>query len=119
MMYPGTDIIEIERMAAALQRRPQLAERLFTMREREDLSRKGPRSYAARFAGKEAVLKTLGTGLRGLNWHDVEIISDSSGEPVVYLSARASALALARGGSGVKVSLAHNQTQAIAFAVLI
>ena len=118
-MYPGTDIIEIERMAAALQRRPELAERLFTPREREDLRSKGPRSYAARFAGKEAVLKALGTGLRGLSWHDVEIISSPGGEPAVNLSPRAKALAEARGGSGVRVSLAHSQTQAIAFAVLV
>ena len=117
-MYPGVDIIEIERVAAALKRRPKLAERLFTSRERENLQRKNPQSYAARFAAKEAVLKALGTGLRGLNWHDVEILSDPHGEPVVFLSAKARELALARGGSGVRVSLAHNQTQAVAFAVL-
>jgi len=117
-MYPGIDLIEIERVAQAFKRQPKLYERLFTTRERENLISKGIQSYAARFAGKEAVLKTLGTGLRGLAWHDIEILSDSSGEPLVYLSARAMDLVLARGGSQVRVSLSHNRTQAIAFAVL-
>jgi len=117
-MYPGIDIIEIERVAFAFNRHPKLYERLFTIRERENLVNKDIQSYAARFAGKEAVLKTLGTGLRGLAWHDVEILSDSSGEPLVYLSSRALDLVLARGGSKVRVSLSHNRTQAMAFAIL-
>lgn len=117
-MYPGIDIIEIERVIIAFKRQPKLYERLFTTRERADLINKGIQSYAARFAGKEAVLKTLGTGLRGLAWHDIEILSDPSGEPLVYLSARARELVTARGGSQVRVSLSHNRTQAIAFAIL-
>ena len=117
-MYPGIDIIEIERVALAFERQPKLYERLFTTRERENLINKGIQSYAARFAGKEAVLKTLGTGLRGLTWHDVEILSDLSGEPLVYLSSRAMDLVLARGGSRMRVSLSHNRTQAMAFALL-
>jgi holo-[acyl-carrier protein] synthase len=117
-MYHGIDIIEIERVVIAFKRQPKLYERLFTTRERENLINKGSQSYAACFAGKEAVLKTLGTGLRGLAWHDIEILSDSSGEPLVYLSSRATALVLARGGSQVRVSLSHNRTQAIAIAIL-
>lgn len=117
-MYPGIDIIEIERVVQAFKRQPKLYERLFTDRELKNLIDKGIQSYAARFAGKEAVLKTLGTGLRGLAWHDIEILSGSSGEPLVYLSSRAMALVLARGGSQVRVSLSHSRSQAIAFAIL-
>lgn len=117
-MYPGIDIIEIERVAQALKRQPRLFERLFTNRERESLQGKGIQSYAARFAGKEAVLKTLGTGLQGLSWHDVEIISNPEGEPIVYLSPRAMNHVSTRGGSQVRVSLSHNHTQAMAFAIL-
>lgn len=117
-MYPGIDIIEIERVVMAFKRQPKLYDRLFTIRERENLLNKGIQSYAARFAGKEAVLKTLGTGLRGLAWHDIEILSASSGEPLVYLSSKAMDLVLARGGSQVRVSLSHNRTQAMAFAIL-
>lgn len=118
-MYPGLDIIEIERVAEAFKRQPKLYERLFTTRERENLINKGIQSYAARFAGKEAVLKALGTGLRGLTWHDIEILnSDSSGEPLIYLSSRAMELVVHRGGSQVRISLSHNRTQAMAFAIL-
>lgn len=117
-MYPGIDSIEIERLAMAFKRQPKLYERLFTSKELENLMDKGVQSYAARFAGKEAVLKTLGTGLRGLSWHDIEIISDISGEPLVYLSSRAMDLLKDRGGSQVRISLTHNRTQAMAFAIL-
>jgi len=117
-MYPGIDIIEIERVAQAFKRQPRLFERLFTIREQEALIGKGIQSYAARFAGKEAVLKTLGTGLHGLSWYDIEILSNDRGEPLVYLSLRAMDIVSARGGSQVRVSLSHNKTQAIAFAIL-
>lgn len=117
-MYPGIDIIEIERVFEAHKRQPKLFERLFTSREREGLQGKGIPSYAARFAGKEAVLKTLGTGLSGLSWHDIEILNSLAGEPIVHLSSRAMDLARARGGSKVRVSLTHDRTQAMAFAIL-
>lgn len=117
-MYPGIDIIEIERVAQAHKRQPKLFERLFTMRECENLQGKGIQSYAARFAGKEAILKTFGTGLSGLSWHDIEILSNSRGEPMVYLSTKAVDQVKARGGSQVRVSLTHNRTQAMAFAIL-
>ncbi|EHQ87677.1 holo-ACP synthase [Desulfosporosinus youngiae] len=117
-MYPGIDIIEIERVEQAFKRQPKLFERLFTIREREALIGKGIQSYAARFAAKEAVLKTLGVGLQGLAWHDIEILSNPKGEPLVYLSSRAMEQVQARGGSHVRVSLSHNRTQAMAFAIL-
>jgi holo-[acyl-carrier protein] synthase len=117
-MYPGVDIIEIERVASALERQPRLTERLFTLRERENLTGKGIQSYAARFAGKEAILKTMGTGLKGLSWHDIEIISNPSGEPLVLLSSKAKDLLKVRGGAQIRVSLTHNRSVAMAFAIL-
>nr|MDA8228262.1 4'-phosphopantetheinyl transferase superfamily protein [Desulfitobacterium hafniense] len=52
-MYPGIDIIEIERFDKATKRQPKILERLFTPNEREHLADKGIQSWAARFAGKE------------------------------------------------------------------
>lgn len=118
MVYPGVDIIEIERFRLACERQPRLSARLFTSRELEQLAAKGIQSQAARFAGKEAVLKALGTGLNGLSWHDIEILGAETGEPDVHLSTRARALLAARGGTEIKVSLSHNRTQAIALAIL-
>jgi len=118
-MYPGIDIIEITRFNQACSRHPRLWQRLFTDRELADLQGSQAGSPAARFAGKEAVLKALGTGLRGLSWHDVEILPNDLGEPVVYLSEKAKQRALARGGNSVRVSLSHSKENAIALAVCV
>jgi holo-[acyl-carrier protein] synthase len=58
----GIDLLEIERLERALQRRPRLAERLFTDAELEyALARARPGQHlAARFCAKEAVAKALG-----------------------------------------------------------
>ncbi|KUO63103.1 MAG: hypothetical protein APF84_11285 [Gracilibacter sp. BRH_c7a] len=117
-MYPGTDIIEISRFKGACQRNPRITQRLFTLRELNEKSAENGASLAARFAGKEAVLKALGTGLRGLSWHDIEIISNEVGEPQVYLSSKAREVALSRGAGEVRVSLSHSKDLAIAVAIL-
>lgn len=117
-MYPGVDIIEIARFAQACSRQPRLLARLFTNRELEALVTSSPSSLAARFAGKEAVLKALGTGLRGLSWHDVEILNNDLGEPIVILSEKAKDIAESRGGHTVRLSLSHSRDNAVAMAIL-
>lgn len=117
-MIPGIDMIEIKRFKQACERRPKIRERLFTRREIRDLESKGIESWAARFAGKEAVLKTLGTGLSGLTWHDLEILSEDSGEPIVYLTLKAQSLMKARGGIQIRLSLSHEREYAVAMAIL-
>jgi len=82
------------------------------------MNRKDFAHPAVRFAGKEAVLKALGTGLRGLSWHDIEIFTNQLGEPFVVLSERAQKIAGSRGGNAVKISLSHNKDNAVAFAIL-
>jgi len=118
IVYPGVDIIEIARFRQACGRQPRLLARLFTARELAAVKRDNMPSLAARFAGKEAVLKALGTGLSGLTWHDIEIISNERGEPLVFLSERARSVALSRGGSCVRLSLAHSRDNAVAVAIL-
>ena len=73
----GLDLIEIERIRAALDRYPRFRERCFTEAERAYCdSRANPaQHYAARFAGKEAVGKALGFGVaRAFAWRDIEIV---------------------------------------------
>ena len=48
-----------------------------------------PSSLAVRFAGKEAVIKALGIYVKGIGWKESEILSDSSGQPLVYLYGKA------------------------------
>lgn len=117
-MFPGVDIIEIERFAKACQRQPKIVDRLFTLREQNDLLGKSMQSWAGRFTAKEAVLKALGTGLQGMTWQDVEIINGPMGEPLAFLSKRAEDIVKARGGSKVRVSISHDRSKAIALAII-
>lgn len=118
-MYPGIDIIEIKRFELACQRNSRIVNRLFTERELESVKGKRAETLAGRFAAKEAVLKALGTGLRGLSWHDIEILSNKVGEPKVYLSEKAMETALTRGGNEVRLSITHSKEHAAALAILV
>lgn len=113
----GMDLIEIDRVEAALERRPALAERLFSPGElayANERARPG-RHLAARFAAKEAVVKAIGE--HGVPISQVEIRIDGSGAPRVELSGRASEIALAR-GLEVSVSLTHSREIAGAVALV-
>jgi holo-[acyl-carrier protein] synthase len=112
----GIDLLEIERLERALERRPNLAQRLFTDAERAyAASRARPGQHlAARFCAKEAVAKAL--GLTAWSFRDVEVIS-GSGAPTVRLRGVAAERAAAL-GVGVRVSLTHTTRDAAAVAIL-
>ena len=81
----GTDIVEISRVGKALVN-PRFRERVYTPAERRYCEGRGASmtaSFAARFAGKEAVLKAFGTGLRGGTLQEIEILPDELGCPQV------------------------------------
>lgn len=69
---------------------------------------------AGRFAAKEAVLKMLGTGLRGVSWQDIEVIIDDYGKPEVVLSGNAERMAKKLGITRIYISLSHEEEYAIA-----
>jgi holo-[acyl-carrier protein] synthase len=107
----GIDLIEIERVERALERRPRLAGRLFTPAElayARGHARPG-RHLAARFAAKEAVIKALG---QGVPLSQIEVVS---GEPPrVALHGQA---AEAAGGTEIAISLTHSDETAAAVAI--
>ena len=116
----GTDIIEIERMKKAMGREEFLA-RVFTQEERTYCDGRGAgraASYAARWAGKEAVLKAFGTGLRQGTLLNVEIVPDVLGAPEVHLSGFFAALAEERGVWRIHLSLSHAREYAVAQCIL-
>jgi holo-[acyl-carrier protein] synthase len=90
----GTDIIEIERMHKSIERHGQhFLNRLFTQKEQDYCYKfKNPAPhFAGRFAAKEAIVKALGTGFGvHIAWHDIEVLNDEYGKPIVYLSSEAS-----------------------------
>ena len=112
----GLDLLEIERLERAIERRPGLATRLFTDAERAyAASRARPGQHlAARFCAKEAVAKAL--GMKAWSWQDVEVPSGGEEAEVVLrgdMEVRAGEL-----GVRVAVSLTHTRTMAGAVAVL-
>lgn len=117
----GVDIVEIDRMKRALERHPQMRERLFSATERAycDRRNKPEIHYAMRFAAKEAVLKALGTGFRGMRFRDVEVMRDENGRPVPTLHGRAKQVAEERGVIELHLSLSFTHSTAVASAVAI
>lgn len=128
MLYTGIDLIEIDRMEAAVARwGDRLLRRVFTASERAAYGEKVP-SLAVRWAGKEAVAKLLGVGLRGLGgqshpdavaWIDIEILADPLGRPLITLHGRAASRAQALGLGPIAVSFSHTRLHAIASAVAL
>ena len=109
----GIDVVDVARFGATLDRTPALRDRLFTAGER-DLPLN---SLAARFAAKEALAKALGAPV-GLHWHDAEVVSESSGRPVMELRGSVLARADELGVASVHVSLSHDAGIASAVVVL-
>lgn len=108
----GIDVIEIERVERALERRPRLRERLFTPAELEyaDARARPGRHLAARFAAKEAVIKALGAP--GVGPGSIEIVAGEP--PTARLSGNAAELA---GDREISVSLTHSRDTAAAVAL--
>jgi holo-[acyl-carrier protein] synthase len=113
----GLDLLEIDRLARALERRPRLAERLFTAGERAFAAERGEpaRHLAVRFCAKEAVAKAL--ALTDGDWHDVEVLGGGNRPPSVRLSGRARSRAEELGVE-VEISLTHSKNTAGAVAML-
>ena len=116
-MRVGIDLIEIERIRRALERYPGFRERCFTEAEREYCeSRSNPvESYAGRFAGKEAVGKALGCGVR-FTWREIEIAGRP--KPGVRLSGRTKAWAERVQAGEIDLSMTHSRELAAAIAVV-
>ena len=116
-MRIGVDLIEIDRVRRALDRHPGFRERCFTDAERAycDSKPNPPQHYAARFAGKEAVGKALGCGVR-FTWREIEIAGRP--KPGVRLSGRSQAAAERLGIAQIDLSMTHSRGLAAAICVV-
>lgn len=114
MPVVGCDVVAVARMRRLLAERPEAAERLFTTIELEDAHRGGVdpdgdvavERLAARFAAKEATRKALGG--RGPGLTSIEIRTDDTGAPSVWIEGRR---------SGLACSLSHDAGVAMAVVV--
>jgi holo-[acyl-carrier protein] synthase len=113
----GIDIIEIERVARVLDRHGQrFLNRVYTARERERYGNR-VQELAARFAAKEATMKALGTGIRGVRWRDIEVLPNRRGKPILILHETAQRRAKLLGLTHFSVSLTHSRGDAMAVVV--
>ncbi len=120
----GTDIIEVDRIKASLDNKVngRFSARVFTPEEVKYCESKNAskyQSYAARFAGKEAVSKAFGTGI-GENalFNEIEILNDQNGKPYVNLYGRAKQYYESLGASGISITLSHCREYAVAYAAI-
>lgn len=116
----GTDLAAVEDVVAGiLAHGERYLDRLFTVRERTDAG-DDPERLAARFAGKEAVVKLLRPAPdQAIPLREVAIVLDDHGAPTVELTGAAAALADAIGCGTIAVSLAHERGLAVATAVAL
>ncbi|MFC1990025.1 holo-ACP synthase [Chloroflexota bacterium] len=118
MHYTGVDIIEIARIKSAVDRwGARFLHRIYTDSELEICGKKSS-PLAVRFAGKEAVMKALGTGTKGISWREIEILPEPGGKPALNLYGKAKDKASNLGLGELAISLSHSREYAIAFVVV-
>lgn len=114
----GIDIIEIKRIEKAIARYGQkFLDRIFTSKEQSYCLKHTmhARHFSGRFAAKEAVVKSLGTGItERVGWNDIEILNNTAGKPVVHLSSR---LKESFGDLSIEISISHCKEYATAVAI--
>ena len=117
----GTDIVEVERVKKKVESDHGFREKIFTQVEIDycESQTNKAENYAARFAAKEAFLKALGTGWRGeMAFHEIEVVRDEMGKPLLSLSGNAQKEATGRGVRSIHLSLSHIKTIAQAVVIL-
>ena len=114
----GVDIIEIGRIAKAVERWGQrFLGRTYTDGELAYCRGRAPQ-LASRFAAKEAMMKALGTGRRGVDWKEIEVVRQRGGAPTIQLHGRALGVAMRLGVSQTALSLSHSHEYAVASVVI-
>ena len=113
----GVDIIEIHRIKQAVLRwQDTFLKRVYSDSELEYCGNRYS-SLAARFAAKEAVVKTLGANARGLSWREIEILPGENDAPYVKLTGNTLKQAEKLGLTEVSISMSHCKEYAVAFSV--
>ena len=113
----GTDIEDISRFRKINREKDSIfLNKIFTEKEL-DYSFSTTKSYqhlAARYAGKEAVVKALSSvGKKSINYKDIEILNNDNGVPKVSLNNDDF------NGLNITISLSHSDDRALAFAVIV
>ncbi len=117
MLTTGVDIVEIQRIQKLVERWGQrFLHRIFTEEELRYCRGRAP-SLAARFAAKEATMKALGTGIRGVGWREIEVVRQRGEAPTIHLYGGALRRAESIGLKELALALTHSREYAIASVV--
>jgi len=119
----GTDIVEIPRIGKMIERHGEhFLQRVYTEEEIRYCQRRKEsfQHFAGRWAAKEAVMKTLGTGwTRGVGWLDIEVATKRSGQPFIIIHGSAREIADHLGIGDVLISISHCRAYAMATAIAL
>ena len=116
-MVTGVDIIEVSRVGGVVARYgDRFVRRIYTEGEIAYSRGRAPQ-LAARFAAKEAVMKALGTGIRGVRWRDIEVVRRRGRAPSIKLHGTALARAERMGIDNLALAISHSESYAVAFVV--
>ena len=117
MLVTGVDIIEIDRVERVYaEYGERFLRRIYTPGEIAYCRGRAPQ-LASRFAAKEAVMKLLGTGIRGVRWRDIEVVRARGQAPSIRLHGTATARAERIGLTDIALSLSHSRRYAVASAI--
>ena len=117
MLIAGVDIIEIHRVKRVFEQYgDRFLRRVYTDREIAYCRGRAPQ-LASRFAAKEATMKALGTGVRGIKWRDIEVVRGRGQAPRIELHGTAQVRADTLGLADIALSLSHSREFAVASVV--
>lgn len=117
----GIDITEIDRIREALDKKGNFLKKMFTDKEIEMFEQRGNsiQTIAGNFAAKEAISKSLGLGIRGYNFKDIEILRDDLGKPIVNTYNNLEKICIKYSILEIKVSISHGRDYAVANAIAV
>ena len=118
MLVTGVDIIEIARVKDVAERHGErFFRRVYTPGEVAYCRGRAPQ-LASRFAAKEAVMKALGTGVRGVGWRDIEVVRQRGRAPTVRLHGRAAKVGERLAVTQIALSISHSKEYAVVSVVM-
>ncbi|MGE5277137.1 MAG: holo-ACP synthase [Acidobacteriota bacterium] len=119
----GIDLAEVERVAGVLERYGErFLARVFLPGEIRR-GRRHPRAFAehvaGRFAAKEAAMKALGTGWRGVSFKEIAVLREGSGKPRIVFHGKAFERARRLRVVSAELSITHTTATAAAVVALV
>ena len=112
------DIIEINRIVDVKKRfNKRFLKKIYTDQEILYCKDRGPQ-LASRFAAKEAMMKALGTGIRGIPWKSIEVTRERGKAPKILLHGAAKKKAKELKIHNIALSLSHSKKFAVASVIV-